>query len=599
MEERKFKLLEVDLTHRNAQAVDVTAEVRKFIGGRSLGAKILWDRVPPKEDPLSAGNILYFGIGPMTGLLGSVTNVSTKSPLTNLRGQSNINGHFGTELIYAGYNAGILFAGRSDKPVYLYVKDDQVEIRDASHLSGKSGLETQSMITKELRKELDDQNVRVVAIGPAGENMVRNADICHDFYHHAARLGMGTVMGSKKLKAVAVKGTQSPRYAHPDKVLEIVKRWLHAGRLYRIQNRRWGHTSSMSGRYYKTVEGIKNKQLGWDEICDLYNPVLLEQRYKVWGDSCAGCPVACKVPYFMSGPPLGPFAGELRHDNAGGWSANVMISGYELQGYLCSYVDYLGLDSEDVSGVVAWMMECYDRGLVSKEDLGGIDLTWGNLEAICALLKKIATREGIGDALADGLKFAPAKIGKGTEKYAMTGKGVAITSYEPRGSMKEALELAATAVGELHAARGAPTQIIFDSLTGCAFWLGTVSEIYGSIADWAIQGLYATSNWNLNEDDLRLAELRGAAIERCYSIREGHYIPERDDIMPERFFEETIYNKYKEPKKLSKEAFFEKRKELYRSYGLQENGTYSPELLEQLGLGFAIEPVEKALKKYN
>ena len=118
------------------------------------------------------------------------------------------------------------------------------------------------------------------------------------------------------------------------------------------------------------------------------------------------------------------------------------------QRYLCSYVDYLGFDGEDVSGVVAWMMECYEKGLVTKEDLGGIDLTWGNLEAICALLKKIANREGIGDALADGLKFAPAKIGKGTEKYAITSKGVAITSNEPRGSMQDALNMAVTAVGK-------------------------------------------------------------------------------------------------------------------------------------------------------
>jgi len=238
MGEKKFKLLEVDLTQEKTRTVDVTEEVRRFVGGRSLGAKLLWDRVPPQADPLGADNVLYFGIGPMTGLLGSVTNVSAKSPLTNLRGQSNMNGHFGTELIYAGYNAGVLFTGQASRPVYLYVKDDQVEIRDASHLSGKSGLETQYHLVAELKKEIDDQNIRVAAIGPAGENRVRNADICHDFYHHAARLGMGTVMGSKKLKAVAVKGTRPPGYAHPENVLEIMKKWLHAGRLYRIQNRR-------------------------------------------------------------------------------------------------------------------------------------------------------------------------------------------------------------------------------------------------------------------------------------------------------------------------------------------------------------------------
>jgi len=587
LRDKQFQLLEVDLTNKKTKTVDMTDEVRKFVGGRSLGAKILWDRVPPKADPLGQDNVLFFGIGPITGLLGSVINVSAKSPLTNLRGQANMNGHFATELIYAGYNAGILFTGKSDKPVYLYVKDDQVEIRDATHLSGKSGLETQSILAEEVKKGLDDQNFRFVSIGLAGENLVRNADICHDFYHHAARLGMGTVMGSKKLKAIAVKGSKSPDYAYPEKVLEITKTWLHEGRSYRARNRRWGHTQSMAQRYYDTTEGIKNKQLGWDRTCDLFNPVLLEQRYKIWGDSCDGCPVACKVPYFMMEPPLGPFAGELRHDNAGGWSANTMIAGYELQGYLCSYVDYLGLDSEDVSGVVAWMMECYEKQLITKDDLDGIDLTWGNLEAICAILEKIAHRDGIGDALADGLKLAPSQIGRGTEEYAMTGKGAAITSYEPRGSMKDALELAGTAVGEIHGARGAPERIMFDSLTGCSFWRRTIKDIYGSVEAWATQALRAACGWELSQKDWKLLVSRGATMERCYSIREG-YVPERDDMLPDRFFEETIYSKYDGPKVLDKEEFLEKRKDLYHSYGLRDDGTPSPTLLEELGLGFAI-----------
>lgn len=454
MNEKKFNMLEVDLTNRQIKVVDVTKDIKKYLGGRSFGAKLLWDRLPPKVDPLSEENILYFGIGPLTGLLGSVVNVSAKSPLTMLRGSSNLNGHFGNELIYAGYNAGILFTGKSQRPVYLYVKDDQVEIRDASHLAGKSGLETQYILGKELKKDLCEQNFRILAIGSAGENLVYNADICHDFYHHAARLGMGAVMGSKKLKAIALKGSQPPAYADPDRILGMLKKILYEGRQYIAENRRWGHSRSMSGRYYNTTEGIKNKQQGWDKICDLFNPVMLEQCYKIWGDSCHGCPVACKVPYFMTQPPLGPLAGELRHDNAGGWSANAMIAGYELQGYLCSYVDYLGLDGEDVSGVVTWMMECYEKGLVAKEDLDGIDLTWGNVQAICALLKKIACREGIGNILADGLKFASKNVKPEAHKYAITCKGVAITSYEPRGSMKDALDLALTAVGEVHGDRG-------------------------------------------------------------------------------------------------------------------------------------------------
>ena len=596
MRQMTFQLLEVDLTNQKSKVVDITEEMRTFVGGRSLGAKILWDRVPPKADPLSGENVVYVGLGPITGLLGSVTNISAKSPLTMLRGQSNMNGHFGFELIYAGYNAGILITGKSEKPVYLYINDGQVEIRDAAHLWGKPGVESQQILRRNLKKEIDDQNFRFMVISPAAENLVRNADVCHDFYHHAARLGMGAVIGSKKLKAIAVKGSKSPNYRHPDKVFELIKRFFHEARLYKAQYRRWGHSVSMSKRYHSTTEGVKNKQLGWDPICDLFNPVLLEQQYKLWSDSCHGCPVGCKVPYFREEPPLGPYVGELRHDNAGGWSANAMIAGYELQTYLCSYVDHLGLDSEDVSGVVTWMMECYEKGLVTKEDLDGIDLTWGNLEAICALLKKIAFREGIGNILADGLKIAPGKIGKGTGKYAMTQKGVAISSYEPRGSLSDALALAGTPVGELHGGRGTPERIMYDSLTTCSFLRRTLSKIFGSAGGWGVPMLNATCGWDLTLEDWDKLTLRAATMERCYSMREG-YVPERDDMLPERFFEETVHSKYGQPRILKREDFFEERKRIYRSYDLQANGIPSPDFLEGLGLEFTIPMLEKNLER--
>jgi aldehyde:ferredoxin oxidoreductase len=443
----KFNLLEIDLSSGEKKIVDVTEEVRQYVGGRGLGAKFLWDQVPEGTDPLSPSNILYFGLGPITGFLGSVTNVSALSPLTLLRGQSNLNGHFGIELIYAGYNAGVLLRGKADRPVYIYIKNDDVEVRDASHLWGRYNPDHQETLRKELRKELDDQNFRIASIGPAGEHLVRNASIDHDFYHHAARLGMGAVMGSKNVKAVAVKGTKAPGYQKPDLLYHLLLKWLKEGWEERVGRRRWGHSVTIPRRYYETREGVKNKQLGWDPICNLSNPLKLEQGAKLWSDACNLCHVGCKVPYMRRKPPFAPTTGEIRHDNAGGWNANVLLPGYDPQSYLSTYLDTLGLDSEDVSGVVAWMMECYEKGLVTKEDLDGIELTWGNLEAICALVKKIAFRDGIGDKLAEGLKLAPDRIEQSLKRYAMTRKGVAITSYEPRGSLSDAIGLALNPVG--------------------------------------------------------------------------------------------------------------------------------------------------------
>lgn len=597
MAEAKFKLLEVDLTGGNIDVLDVTEEVYHYLGGRGLGAKLLWDRVPQGADPLGPENILYFGVGPITGFFGSVLNVSAKSPLTLLRGESNMGGHFGTELIHAGYGAGILVKGKANKPVYLYIKDDDVEIRDASHLWGKLQLETQYALKKELRKELDDQNFRIASIGPAGEYLVRNAVISHDFYHHAARLGMGAVMGSKNLKAIAVRGTRPPKYANPAKLFQMATKFFKESRLYTAEHRRWGHTWSIPRRYYRGTEGIKNKQLGWHEVCDLSNPTRLEQQYKVWNDGCTLCPVGCKVPYMRREPPLGPCAGEMRHDNAGGWNANVLIPGYDTQLYLTPFVDNLGLDSEDVSGVVAWMMECYDKGLVSKDDLDGIDLRWGDLKAICKLVTKIAYREGIGDILAEGLKFAPQKIGKGSEKYAMTYKGVAITSYELRASVADAIALAVNPCGELHGiagGRSSPERMATDSLTTCYFLNEPpcIPKIFGGIGNFSIKALNAAYGWDLTMEQWNKMVRRLMTLERCYSLREG-YVPARDDTLPDRFFEEVIHTKYGKPLVLQRAEFLNQREKWYSSVGVNKEGVPPKETLRKLGLEFAIPVIEK------
>ena len=596
MAEIKYNMLEINLTTGEKRQHDITADMRKYLGGRGLGAKLMWERVPADADPLSPENILYFALGPLTGLIGSIVNVSAKSPLTLKAGTSNMNGHLGMELIYAGYNGGLLITGKAAKPSYIYIKDQTVEIRDASHLWGKNNVAAQQALRAEVRQELDDQNFRIASIGPAGEHLVRNAGISHDFYHHAARMGMGAVMGSKNLKAIAVHGTGAPAYHDHPRLFELITRFYHEGRLKKAQDRRWGHNISIARRYYDTTEGIKNKQLGWDPICDKTNSLILEQQYKVWNDGCHMCHIGCKVPSMRRDPPLGPTLAELRHDNVGGWDANVMLPGFDVQVYLSSLLDELGLDNEDVSGVVAWMMECYDRGLVSKDDLDGIELTWGNLPAVCKLVKKIAYREGIGDILAEGLKLAPAKIGRGTEKYAMTGKGVAITSYEPRGSMQDAVDLVVVPVGELHGGRGAARWMACDGLTICAFLIRPLHSVFGW-DDFAVQFLQAATGWEVTKEEWQDMVQRLRFMERCNCIREG-LVPERDDVLPDRFFEETIYSKYGKPKVLNREEFLEFRKKTYLSYELTPQGIPPRETLEKLGMSFVIPEMEKRLGKW-
>ena len=593
----EFKLLEINLSTNEKKVMDVTQDIRTYLGGRGFGAKLQWERVPKGADPLGEENILYIGVGPITGFVGSITSFNAKSPLTLRGGTSHMNGHFGTELIYAGYNAGILLTGKAPKPVYLYIKNDDVEIRDASHLWGKHTLASQQAVHGELCKDLDDQNTRILTIGPGGEHLVRNAGVFHDFYHVAARLGMGAVMGSKNLKAIALRGTKAPGYHNPKKIFELVTEFHHKGRLKKAQDRRFGHSMSIPDRYYSTTEGVKNKQLGWDPICDLSNPLVHEQQFKLWNDACNICHTACYCPAFNSTSTLGPTAGELRHDNCGGWDANVMLPGYEAQLYLSPYVDELGLDSEDVSGVVAWMMECYQRGLITKEELGGIDLTWGNLPAICKLLKKIAYREGIGDTLAEGLKFAVSRVKPEMAQYAMTGKGVAITSYEPRGSLKDAVDLAVVPVGELHAARGDPRRIVYDSLTMCAFLRREIQAIFG-FDTFAREMLNGACGWDISQEEWLNMIQRGSLMERCYCIREG-YLPVRDDVLPDRFFEEKIYNKYNKPKILNRDEFMQSKEEKYLSFDLNNHGIPPKENLEKLGMEFVIPEMEEIIGRWD
>ncbi|MBM2831091.1 MAG: hypothetical protein HW414_143 [Dehalococcoidia bacterium] len=592
----KIRLLEVDLSREKVEVHDFTGVCRQYLGGRGLGAKLLWDRVPRGADPLGQENIAYFGVGPTTGFFGSVCNVSMKSPLTGLRGESNVNGHFGAEMVNAGYSAGLLVTGKAKRPVYIYIKDDRVEIRDASHLWGKLVPASQYALRTEVRQELSDQNFQVLTIGPAGENLLRNAGICHDVYHYAARTGGGAVMGSKNLKGVVVRGTRPPKYVDPAKMFQMLSHFFRESRLYVAENRRWSHYVSMPERYYATTEGIKNKQLGWDPVCDLSNPVVMEQQYKVWNDSCSLCMTGCKAPYMRRDEPLGPYVGEMRHDNGGGWSANVMVAGYDPQTYLTALVDTLGVDSEDLSGVVAWALELYDRGLLTKEDLGGIELKWGDLEAISKLVVKIVRREGIGDTLAEGLKRASEKLGEKTKPYAITNKGVAITSYEPRGSMTDAIGLAINPVGELHGGPGGGRcnirNFIQDSMTFCSFLANPLRGVFGDINQVSLDLLKAAWGWNIPRPEWDTMIKRLSLLERCFSMREG-LVPSRDDVLPERFFTETIHTKYGEPRILNKEEFFKNRLNWYKSQGLTEEGIPTAETLKEVGLEFALSVLER------
>ncbi len=583
-------MLEVDLTNEKTKAVDVTEDVKKYLGGRGLSTKLCWNMVPKGADPLGPDNILHAGVGPITSLVGDKTVFSFKSPLTGWKGRSTMSGYFGREIIYAGYNAGILIRGHADKPVYLYVWDDDIQIRDASNLWGSWGQKTEYELRKSLKEETGEC-FGVAWIGPAGENMVRYANINTEWMHTASKWGCGAVMGSKNLKAIAVRGTKGPEYADHQKVWELFEHYLKhpATVAHKYGERRFGHTTSMPTLYHAGWEGVKNNQLGWHEVCMKSNYLEHEMKYHMWTDGCPGCATACFVPYFNPGSKWGPVAGEFRHDNAGCFNANILV-GYEEMAYITSLDEELGIDGEEVGGIVAWAMELYDRGIITKEELGGIDLTWGNVEATCALLKKIAYREDLGDVLADGYRFAIPRIGKGCEKYAWQVHGCSCATYDLRGLPATALAYASSHTGA-RMGIGLGSQIS-ESATICMFTAGPAREIWGSMEECARQYLNAVCGWNLTLDDIKTIALRNFIFERCFSLREG-YLPSRDNKIPDRAFDLPITNKYGETFVLDREWFEKALKSYYvEMFQLTEEGLPPRDLLKKLGLDFVIPVLE-------
>lgn len=315
MAEISFYILEVDLTAGTSKKVDVTEDVKKHLGARGLANKLMWDLVPQGSDPLGPDNILHIGIGPLTGLIGTQTVLSFVSPLTGWDGRATTSGYVGEEIMRARYNAGIVLRGKADKPVYLYVYNDDVEIRDASDLWGKWKQETEVTIRDRLKEE-PGQTFGVLCIGPAGENLVRYANVTTEFVHSASKWGCGAVMGSKNVKAVAVKGTKTPMFADHATVWEMMKTYAQhpATANRKLGESRWGHTTSMPTHLRNANEGIKNSHLSWDPIVEQTNALVHNLKYYEWTDGCPGCAAACFVPFFKNGP-TGAFAGEFRHDN--------------------------------------------------------------------------------------------------------------------------------------------------------------------------------------------------------------------------------------------------------------------------------------------
>ncbi|MCK4237545.1 MAG: aldehyde ferredoxin oxidoreductase family protein [Candidatus Lokiarchaeota archaeon] len=617
------KILRVDLSAEKVR-VEENIYAERWIAGRALSSWILLNEMDPTTKWSDPENYLIFGAGALIGTIAPAscrTNIDTINVFNNGKGSSNVGGHFSPEMKFAGFDQ-IIIKGKAEKPVYLFISDGKAEIRDASHLWGKSTYETEDILKKELR----DNKIEIASIGPAGENLVHGSAIIIDCGRAAGGSGVGCVMGDKKLKAIVVRGHNSVKVAHPEEFLQrayeayqkIIKRPTAkvfrkktlAGMVY--------NDSEQFDDLWEMMHSIKNSQdVHWSR----------EQRSRIMGkegvgkffkkiQACYACPVGCQ-PYSEINE--GKFKGSK---GLGYWINSVMWSGkmdvtdpeaslrYHLR------ANQLGLDGDDSSVVMSWAFEAYEKGLLTKEDVDGLILTWGNSDAMLELQEKIASRDGFGDFLADGVVAAAKKLGKGSEKFAINQKGQdtldpyrvckgwslacatsPIAGRHMRGSINIPIAFGPKGVKFNPYSYEDQPPIVFwelrakeiEDITGICVYVGTWSGVYALEPSDYVELTNLALGINLTEEDFMLLGQKGYNLEKAFNTIHVGFKRE-DDLPHRRFFEDPILSGPHKGETLNKEKYNSMLDAFYELHGWdKETSWQTRKTLESLGLSDVAE----------
>jgi len=446
------KLLDVDLTKREIKITELREDWCKlYVGGSGYATRLLYDLISKETEPLSPDNVLIIMTGPFvdTFSMSPKTAFITKSPLTNYLGKSMVGGSFGIMLKRAGFD-GIVLKGASREPVYLAIIEGQAEIRDASHLWGKDVLET----SKVIKEELNNRKVKIMAIGPAGENLVRFSAVITDERRAAGRTGMGAVMGSKKLKAIVTYGSKKVQIYDKEKIIYLMRKHLAAALKSPrgIGLRSYGTSGGLISYYLDGNVPIKNWTKGIFDKVDNITGQTLQKIYKSRGVPC-GTEVVCSIQCHKELQ-----ANDISEDE---WEkcpefetlaligTNLMIDDYKSLIKINRLCDRLGLDTISTGGVIAWAMEAYEKGFIRAENLG-FELKWGDGKATLKLIEMIARKEGLGNILAEGVKRASQKINLETESFAIHVKGLELPAHHPRRYHSMGLAYATSNIGASH-----------------------------------------------------------------------------------------------------------------------------------------------------
>ncbi|HUV75347.1 MAG TPA: aldehyde ferredoxin oxidoreductase C-terminal domain-containing protein [Dehalococcoidales bacterium] len=597
------KILRVDLSKEKVweETLD-EAVLRKFLGGTALGVKYIYDEVDPKKDWADPENRIYLGSGPLGGtrMAGSACfSVVTKGAMTGGITSSQANGFFGAYLKFSGFD-GILIQGAASDWKYLYVHDGKAELRDGRHLVGQDTWETERSIKKDLG--FADRGMSVFGIGPAGENLVRFAGIFGDDGHAAPHNGTGAVMGSKKLKAIAVsKSGGKVEVADNNKLRDAGKQLIEAfkkamgGEIFN-----WG-----TGRLIpRTVKGgtVPTKNYTTCLFPEAEN--FTRERLETTNFPCWACPsthhVHAKV---VEGPYAGFFGKEPEYEQSAAWGPQIGVTDFGATVVLANEADRLGFDCNEGGWLVGWVMECYEKGLLTAKDLDGLEMTWGNVEATSALFKNIAYRRGFGDVLAEGVKRAAEKVGGEATKMAIhTMKGNTPRGHDHRVKWWEMLDTCISDTSTLQnqlllldlTPYGLETS--FDQHSGeqistaIGKSTGTLSFVDSVVVCWftscgniplLCQALNAATGWDFTFDECLKVGRRAANMMRLYNLKCG-LTPDMDKPSPR--YGSTPVDGPLEGKSILPD-WDAMRSNFYKIVGWDKNtGLPLPETLKELGL---------------
>lgn len=613
------KQLRISLNNRKLTVENIDPKVlRKYLGGAGYGARILYDELKKGIDPLSKANKLIFATGPLSlnripG--GGSVMVCFKSPLTNAWSESRCGTDFGPNLKRAGYDA-VIIEDRSEKPVYIVINDEDIEIKPAEHLTGKSSSEKIKMI----RDELDDQKISVMCIGPAGEKLVKIAVAMSD-QRAAGRCGVGAVMGSKNLMGIAVKGSKEVSVAQPEKLKETIKKAMKVVRENEIAAgfKEHGTTGEMvpndAAGDWPTKNWHSNHWGKAEKIYDeFYNNKLVKNH------ACyRGCPIACgRIAEVKEGKYKTPVHEGSEYESLSAFTAFVLNDNIDAAIHATYLCNEYGIDTISAGAIIAFAMECYEHGVIKKKDIGDLDLSWGNPEALPELVRLISKREGIGDILAEGVKIASEKLGKGSEEFAIHGKGLEAPAHDARSGKTLAVAYGTANRGMCHIhplegmaydsgkfdfglvkyglpdpntvhrwdekGKGKSVKILQDGLiipdilNFCKFFmygglnLDNYADMLSALTGWEIDG------WEL----LKVGE-RVTNLQRLFNMREG--FGRNDDLIPERVRKIPSFGIYKDEQRCAIKDYEGMLDEYYEARGWDLiTGKPSKDKLRELGL---------------